>query len=465
MITTTPLSKSVLKTVFEKTDIYHCNSFEPKWSLTAYGSDYNTVLSSIRYEYLYSCDGFVTSINNYSTEPSRIFEFLKHGDQPLTIRHKLNMVDTLIDTDMKTNLPTHISIEPKFKDKKVDIQDLYHNPTDYKMIIHPGFTRMNGAIFLNSPLRNVLIYINKEHNVQLNNHQSLTKINSEQELVKNYIPFTDLKNYEIDFYIPNKFPEIDKWTFDGIKHHNGTKTPVLKSNGIKIKPFKEGCSVHPSDNYALSTFITFDKFCNILFNNKIKVYIEKNTKDKLAGQFSSNIEKISLGYFGNPNTIRTKIVSQNSNREHYMQLKNLKRLKNISKQKSEFYDQFIEPLRKFHEEQTEESSPSYYINHLEHWYIEKAEELDEKNFELRNDKGYLSQLVKDNNFKGIIAILNKDCIKRDRTFSEIIMCLSPTSAVTRSEDSSIILINCNHQFWSTGINYIEKTINKQFFMI
>ena len=88
-----------------------------------------------------------------------------------------------------------------------------------------------------------------------------------------------------------------------------------------------------------------------------------------------------------------------------------------------------------------------------------------KNFELRNDKGYLSQLVKDNNFKGIIAILNKDCIKRDRTFSEIIMCLSPTSAVTRSEDSSIILINCNHQFWSTGINYIEKTINKQFFMI
>ena len=115
----------------------------------------------MRFEHLYSTNGFVNSINHYSTEPSRVMEFITYNDQPSTLRHRLNMIDTLISSDMKTNLPTHISIAPKFQGKVVDIQDLFHNPTKYQMIVHPGFTRMNGAIFLNTPLRNVLIHINK----------------------------------------------------------------------------------------------------------------------------------------------------------------------------------------------------------------------------------------------------------------------------------------------------------------
>ena len=45
------------------------------------------------------------------------------------------------------------------------------------------------------------------------------------------------------------------------------------------------------------------------------------------------------------------------------------------------------------------------------------------------------------------------------------MCMSPTSAITRKANDSVILINCNHEFWATGANYTNKIIPKSFFNI
>jgi|21_taG_2_1085346.scaffolds.fasta_scaffold00170_32 hypothetical protein len=469
MITTTLSSKKILDTVFESTDVYHCNNFEPSWALTAYGRDYRLLLNGMRFEHLYSTNGFVSSINQYCTEPSRVMEFITYNDQPSTLRHRLNMIDTLISNDMKTNLPTHISIAPKFQGEEVDIQDLFFNPTKYKMVVHPGFTRMNGAIFLNTPLRNVLIHINKSHNVQFAKHPSLQKINSNEELFEFYKPFTDNDSYRIDFFVPNKNPEIDKWTIEGTKYHEGTKTPVLKCNKISIEPYSNEAkdSVHPSDWYACSTFDTFNSYCNTLFSNKIKVYTPQGSVHIIHNMLADNIIKFSTEYLGKHDIISGKIIRSNGNNEQFFAVDDIHNSTNLSKEKISFYNRFTEPLKDFHKKRKEEDLPHPFINHRAPDYIKDSTELEPKEEELIKDKKFLKTLVEKNKFKGLLVIFSREFIKEKthRTFSEILMCMSPTSAVTRKANSSVVLINCNHEFWSTGANYTDKIIPKSFFKI
>tara|TARA_R110002074_G_scaffold252830_1_gene424895 strand:- start:421 stop:1830 length:1410 start_codon:yes stop_codon:yes gene_type:complete len=469
MITTTLLSKKILDTVFESTDLYHCNNFEPSWALTSYGRDYKLLLNGMRFEHLYSTNGFVNSINHYCTEPSRVIEFMTYNDQPSTLRHRLNMIDTLISSDMKTNLPTHISIAPKFQGKVVDIQDLFHNPTKYQMIVHPGFTRMNGAIFLNTPLRNVLIHINKAHNVQFAKHPSLQKINSNEELFKFYKPFTDKDSYRLDFFVPNKYPESDKWTADGIKYHEGTKTPVLKCNSISTEPYSSEAkdSVHPSDRYACSTFDTLNSYCNTLFSNKIKVYNPQGTASYIHKLLTDNIINFSTEFLGYHNAISQKIIRRNDNREQFFAVNSIHGSKNLSEEKISFYKRLTEPLREFHNKRKEKDLPYPYMNHRVPDYINDGTELEPKEEELIKDIKFLKTLVEKNKFKGILVIFSRKFIeeKTQRTFSEILMCMSPTSAITRKANDSVILINCNHEFWTTGANYTNKIIPKSFFNI
>jgi hypothetical protein len=469
MITTTHSSKNILDTVLKSTDVYHCNNFEPSWALTAYGRDYKLLLNSKRFEHLYSTNGFVSSINHYCTEPSRVMEFITYNDQPSTLRHRINMIDTLISNDMKTNLPTHISIAPKFQGEEVDIQDLFYNPTKYKMVVHPGFTRMNGAIFLNTPLRNVLIYVNKSHNVQFAKHPSLQKINSNEELFKFYKPFTDKDSYRIDFFVPNKNPENDKWTIEGTKYHEGTKTPVLKCNKISIEPYSSEAedSVHPSDRYAYSTFDTLNSYCNTLFSNKIKVYTPQGSFANIHNLLADNIIKFSTEYLGKHNTISGKIIRSNGNREQFFAVDDIHSSTNLSEEKISFYKRFTEPLKDFHRRRKEEDLPHPFMNHRVPDYIKDSTELELKEEELIKDKKFLKTLVEKNKFKGILVIFSREFIeeKTDRTFSEILMCMSPTSAVTRKANNSVALINCNHEFWSTGANYTDKVIPKSFFNI
>ena len=161
----TPSSFELLKKVFESTDIYHCSSFKPSWCA-------DNSLEFVRKSFLFSVDGFISSINQFISLPARLFEYLTYHDQPLSLRHRVNMIDTLITTDMDSNLPVHVSIKPNFSNEEIDINDLEINPKKYKTITHPGFTRMNTAFFLNSSLKNVLVYINKKHKIKFKPNSS-----------------------------------------------------------------------------------------------------------------------------------------------------------------------------------------------------------------------------------------------------------------------------------------------------
>ena len=107
------------------------------------------------------------------------------------------------------------------------------------------------------------------------------------------------------------------------------------------------------------------------------------------------------------------------------------------------------------------------MNHRVPDYINDGTELEPKEEELIKDIKFLKTLVEKNKFKGILVIFSRKFIeeKTQRTFSEILMCMSPTSAITRKANDSVILINCNHEFWTTGANYTNKIIPKSFFNI
>ena len=164
MINLTPSSHKVIDTVLATTDVYHCDDFDLKYAVSQYRYfDYETLVNNIRFNTLYGTDGFTTTINQYYSFASRILEFSLYGDQPLALRHKFNMIETLISNDMKTNLPSHFSVKPTFKNETIKLSDLYTRRKEFSSIVHPGFTRFNGAIFLNGNLKNVFIYVNKEH--------------------------------------------------------------------------------------------------------------------------------------------------------------------------------------------------------------------------------------------------------------------------------------------------------------
>ena len=440
MIKITPSSIDIIKKVFESTDIYHCSSFKPSWCA-------DNSLEFVRKRFLFSVDGFISSINQYISLPARLFEYLTYHDQPLTLRHRVNMIDTLITTNMSSNLPVHVSIKPNFSNEEIEINDLDANFKKYETVTHPGFTRMNTAFFLNSPLKNVLIYINKEHKVNFKPNNSLTKINSVEDLFKYYKPFTSDKDYYIDFNVPN---------IDGkIKYHEATETFVLKANRIikSLNPLKTKSShnsIHPSDQYAFDTFYSFNNFCKIFFDNEIKVYVDKGTKDDFKGVFRKAKNKLTGDH-------------QNSavynNREHFASTPIDPSKIKLAIKDLRIYSDLYKSLKGYLEIPSNKPSEYFYQNHLESdYYIKNSKEINNLNF---------NTIVEENNYKGIVVILKKeslDIINR-RTFTELLLCFNPKSSVTQNSEGSIVMINCNSNFWIDNINYRETIIPNTFFDI
>ena len=64
----TPSSFELLKKVFESTDIYHCSSFKPSWCA-------DNSLEFVRKSFLFSVDGFISSINQFISLPARLFDY------------------------------------------------------------------------------------------------------------------------------------------------------------------------------------------------------------------------------------------------------------------------------------------------------------------------------------------------------------------------------------------------------
>jgi len=447
MINLTPSSHKVIDTVLATTDIYHCNDFDLKYAVSQYGTfDYNTLINKTRYDTLYGTDGFVTTINQYYSFASRILEYSLYGDQPLALRHKFNMIETLISNDMKTNLPSHFSVKPNHKNQTIKLSELYTRRNEFKTIVHPGFTRFNGAIFLNDRLKNVFIYVNKDHNLVLEKEDCITKVETKDQLVKYYQPTKKVENYTIDFYVP----DLLKPDLEGVKQHQETSTNILKANKIK----QDVESIHPSHLYSQSTFGSFNKFCRVFFNNKIKVYTDD---ERLKDKFKDTNNKFSHFMFGDQETL--DYLTVNWDREHYLQLVDSSKNKGmkLNSEEDEFYKSIYSSLQKyFRNNEKHLSEPKFFNSKL---CLGDAD-VTEVNLETIN----LKKIVAKNNHKGIIVIISNN-LPSTRLFAELLMVTNIDSAVTKTRDNSLQIINCEHEFWKTESNYKETFINNSFFKI
>lgn len=447
MINLTPSSHKVIDTVLATTDVYHCNDFDLKYAVSQYGKfDYETLVNKIRFNTLYGSDGFSTTINQYYSFASRILEFSLYGDQPLALRHKFNMIETLISNDMKTNLPSHFSVKPTFKNETIKLSDLYTRRKEFSSIVHPGFTRFNGAIFLNSNLKNVFIYVNKEHNIVFEKEDCITKIETKDQLVEYYQPTKKVENYTIDFFVPDLLkPELE-----GVKQHEQTSTNILKANNIN----QDIESIHPSSFYRQSTFSSFNKFSRVFFNSRIKIY----TNEEYLSQKFRNIEnKFSEFLFGDGSKLRDGFV--NWDREHYLQLIDPNKTEGmkLTSKEDKFYKSIYKGLIDYSKDNCKYlQEPNFYNPNLS---LGNSEVI-QINLETIN----LQDIVTKNNYKGIVVILSKN-LPNTRLFAELLMITNIDSAVTKTSNETLQIINCEHEFWKTGLNYKETLINNSFFEI
>ena len=447
MINLTPSSHKVINTVLATTDVYHCDDFDLKYAVSQYRYfDYETLVNNIRFNTLYGTDGFTTTINQYYSFASRILEFSLYGDQPLALRHKFNMIETLISNDMKTNLPSHFSVKPTFKNETIKLSDLYTRRKEFSSIVHPGFTRFNGAIFLNGNLKNVFIYVNKEHNIVFEKEDCITKIQTKDQLVEYYQPTKKVKDYTIDFFVP----DLLKPKLEGVKQHEQTSTNILKANKIK----QDVESLHPSTLYSQSTFSSFNKFSRVFFNSRIKIY----TNEEYLDEKFCNIEnKFGEFLFGDGQKLRDGFV--NWNREHYLQLIDPNKTKGmkLTSEEDKFYKSIYKGLVDYSKDNCKYlQEPNFYNPNVS---LGNSEVI-QINLETIN----LQDIVTKNNYKGIVVILSEN-LPNTRLFAELLMITNIDSAVTKTSNETLQIINCEHEFWKTGLNYKETLINNSFFEI
>jgi len=447
-------SSKIIENVLNNCDIYHVSSFKPEYISCESSGPHKTYSSKIRWDFLYGNYGFISTVNNFSSQLVRFCEYISFGDFPKALRHKINMVGDLIAGDMNSFVPIHVTLSPyKSIEKEIDIETLATDYLDYEMVIHPGHTRGVGSVFLNTPLKNALIYINKEHKLKIKQTNAVQKINNETELLKHYTPLFKSTNLVYDF-------KIHKGNVrEMVKVHKPTNTPVLKVNNIidgnnfnSEKPKQ----LHHTNFYKSITFESFDNFCKILFSNKIKLYTDKGYTNRLYNKFLSNAQKLQDSYFG---TEFKHIPSKHSLFNGYEKidtgtLLNSAALFNTKDTTDLKYNNIWEQTFNTFSETFNNNKKSFNLDNSELLGGCKIEELDN----IKN-----KDLVKDNDYSGVIIYVSKDMIKKlDRLFYELLYCVHFKVSIAQTKCKGLRIINCSHPSWNQLVKSKEIILNDRF---
>ena len=166
----------LVKYMLERYDMYHVTNF-PIIAALQDGGCVDKDPINLSAQWLYDRYGLNTSLPQYDTQLKRIAEFTYHGDYLKTLRQRINIVNELIDCNLDSNLPVHVSCKPKSNKKIILDLESKESLYDFHFICHPGQTRIQGSIFLRDPLKNILFYIKKDFskNIELKEHSYIKK--------------------------------------------------------------------------------------------------------------------------------------------------------------------------------------------------------------------------------------------------------------------------------------------------
>lgn len=442
-------SIKILEEVFEENNIYHFSDY-PYQALCADASVQDFEKEMVNLKWLFDQDGFYNRLPHFRTFQNRLIEFKSTEDYLHSLRQRLNITHELIECNFKSNLPVHISIVPR-EDKEEYTLDLTNIESlkQFTFIIHPGQTRAQGAVFFRKSLKNVMLYSLKKYNIKVSTNLACEKITQIGRLLDFYIPYSkdgsDISNesFAYDFYIPHIRMK---------EHVHGKKASVkiLKADSIRSK----NNSGHPSSWYISKSFTSSNKFFNILFNNKFKIYTTNSqlAKTNQYKVFNKNISKF-LGT-ADPNLIiRFIYYFRIDSIERYNQpstwMKNVRvenRYDLFNLELNELEKVFMKNEREIENELVEQQQQIFPSKE----YIECKQ-----NFEL-------TSIPKLNKFRGFSIFNRLDKYVPTIDYYELLFCIPANVTMSKNKTESLVIINNEHPYWQTGNNYSEFIINDDF---
>jgi len=456
-------SKELVEYVLKESDIYHITKLPVKFAAL----DAECIKRDpgfLSFQWLYDRLGFFNGISGYNSFVKRVLEFQQYGDYLKSLRQRLNITHEMINCKLKSNLPVHISViqrEGTSEQKELDLNNVLDE--EFSVNIHPGQTRAQGSVFLRDPLKNVILYINKEQNIKLKKYSFIKKIETIDDLLPIYgvdNTFINKKTGTIDFYMPGRehIKDINK----GLKKHVQNNTYILKANGIYCdNDKKEKVSLHSSTLYLPKTFTTMNSFSRIFFNNDINIYTDN--KEEAKGIIEQGRKKIL-----------SRVLKEEYGKKYFFTSTRTgsQKLKDIELNGGSTWGRWASLGKRnhdfIHDSLTEKES---YISEVANvlFNIEGKPKQKFQGFILRNafatDINDFKGIVKLNDYRGFCITLDTSKLKKgiNRDIYELFFCIPSTFAIAKTKNKSISIINCEHEYWKTEKNYKEYTITNKFF--
>ncbi len=156
-----------LEGIFQDQKFYHSTNIPFTWHYVDNGlMDMNTNFH-LRATMMYSNFGFFEETIRELSEHHLDYNKVVNGpDQCFFHRQRRYMIQQYLDNDGEFAGPIHISVRPK-KDNltsddlfSTDRQSIWN---DFTIISHPGHTRLETAGYLQSPIKNAIVTINKKY--------------------------------------------------------------------------------------------------------------------------------------------------------------------------------------------------------------------------------------------------------------------------------------------------------------
>lgn len=452
----TPESKEALKKLFKESVIFKVG----RMPLETAGADVGVLspkLDGLRAKWLFDRNGIYNSLEHYNSFPRRVQEYIYHGDFLHTLRQRVNIVHEMISCDLDTFMPVHYSIRPRdpFLNQQLDL-DLKDSASISKfyVVTHPGQTRAQASTFLQSELKNVILYINKKYYKNINlNKDGLTEIKTPEELVNSYHPDFSVAEVKEDW------PEIDfdfvlPWHDGGLKRHESNETYIAKCNNIlpSRQLTDRKVALHPTNKYSIGSFIETDKFWNIFFNSKLNVYTK--LQEELKFTFHEQLYRLVAILLGKDN-FRDDSVGQFIYTMGYADYENME-TKNYWGELTSF-----NRLGSITQTYFDDKQRKYYESLLDEYKNFKVSSTKLNFNTIHSDEKSFQEYAEKNAYRGICIVVNKSM--KNRTVAELLFCIPHNYAVSRSADNKIAVINCEHPYWQTKKEFKEYIFTEKFF--
>ena len=468
-------SKELIHEVLKTTDVYQVTRFPMAATIRDIGPIPNATQEILRARWIFDRFGWKEDLATYDSYTRRLTEYLYYGDYLQTLRQRLNITHLMMECDFKSDTPVHISLKAhKNKNTKLDLFD-EEQMKYFSVIVHPGQTRAQASCFLNTELKNVLLYINKENakyiDIDPRTQSILKKVNTVEELMESHTPMMYNKYSDMSHV---KYGFVDE-SYDNplpCKFHEPHNTPILKAFNVyaKSKPYidahggshEKTAPAHPSFWYILNTFLLTDKYFRILYNNKLNIYTTVPEELEKANQRNVNA---LIHYFTGFNTNERDIVDGKKTRFYWFN----RSFESLTEHKRNHFPRgnpgthqkngLLKALERnnYTQEDIDKAESMYNMFSSE----EVTDTTTVFNF-IQAPRATARYYVNLNQHKGFCLVVNT--FKTKRIMEELMFLAHPDFTLSKTQDEKVMVINCEHEYWTTGKEYKEYIIDDKFLL-